>query len=242
MHFGVGRKRNLRTMRAKSDVNPTVMQPIPADLAEALGRYLDDKPTDQTVWPGTWPARAAAMLRIDLIDAVIPYETEEGFADFHALRHSYISLLGQSGIAPKLAQELARHSDIRLTMNVYTHTALYDRAAAVDSLPRLLPPAGEGSEAATVASTGTDGGTGTRLLKGAVDRESLRVGCAQNEIQCDSVTKRETRARGNGNQLSATQPPELIGVADDCDGMITDEKSSGGWDRTTDTRLMKPLL
>src|SRR5260370_1127230 len=80
------------------------------------------------------------MLRIDLDAAGIAYRDEEGrVADFHALRHSYITLLSRSGVSPKVAQELARHSDIRLTMNVYTHTGLFDLAGAVDSMPALIP-------------------------------------------------------------------------------------------------------
>ena len=93
------------------------------------------------------------MLRIDLEAAGIPYRDEsDRVADFHALRHSYITLLSRSGVSPKLAQELARHSDIRLTMNVYTHTGLFDLAAAVDSLPAMLPTSGK----ETLAATGTD--------------------------------------------------------------------------------------
>ena len=48
-----------------------------------------------------------------------------------------------------MAQEVARHSDIRLTMNVYTHAGLYDLAGAVENLPPLLPTAGNEALAAT---------------------------------------------------------------------------------------------
>ncbi|OAI41077.1 hypothetical protein AYO40_03870 [Planctomycetaceae bacterium SCGC AG-212-D15] len=39
---------------------------------------------------------------------------------------------------PKVAQILARHSDIRLTMQVYTHVELHDQQAAIAALP--APP------------------------------------------------------------------------------------------------------
>jgi hypothetical protein len=39
-----------------------------------------------------------------------------------------------------MAQTLARHSDIRLTMNVYTHVELHDQTAAIEALPG--PPGG----------------------------------------------------------------------------------------------------
>jgi integrase/recombinase XerC len=95
------------------------VQPLPPDVADALRGYLADRPAGCAVWPGPWHKNAAEMLRADLTAAAIPYRDSEGrVADFHALRHSYITLLERSGVSPKLAQELARHSDIRLTMNV----------------------------------------------------------------------------------------------------------------------------
>jgi hypothetical protein len=104
--------------------------------------YLKDRASNQAVWPGPWPKKAAQMLREDLAVAGIPYRDESGHVcDFHALRHSFVTLLERSGVSPKLAQELARHSDMRLTMNVYTHTRREDLATAIDGLPALL---GEG--------------------------------------------------------------------------------------------------
>ena len=46
-----------------------------------------------------------------------------------------------------MAQELARHSDIRLTMNVYTNAELYDLAGAVEGLPSILSGADRGAAA-----------------------------------------------------------------------------------------------
>jgi hypothetical protein len=57
--------------------------------------------------------------------------------DFHALRHSYLTLITLGGAQPKIAQPLARHSDINLTMGSYTHTRLTDEAAALQVLPEL---------------------------------------------------------------------------------------------------------
>jgi hypothetical protein len=63
------------------------------------------------------------------------------FADFHSMRHLFITSLERAGIRPKMAQVLARHSDIRLTMGVYTHVELNDRTAAIGALPG--PPMGK---------------------------------------------------------------------------------------------------
>ncbi|MHC4664849.1 MAG: tyrosine-type recombinase/integrase [Planctomycetota bacterium] len=58
--------------------------------------------------------------------------------DFHALRHTYITNLVRGGIHPKLAMDLARHSDVNLTLGYYTHTFLSDRADALTNLPTLV--------------------------------------------------------------------------------------------------------
>ncbi len=60
-----------------------------------------------------------------------------GYADFHALRKTFITNLSKFGVSPKMAQSLARHSDINLTMNVYTDVVLEDQAIAVELLPEL---------------------------------------------------------------------------------------------------------
>jgi integrase len=45
------------------------------------------------------------------------------------------TLLARHGVSPGVAQKLMRHSDIRLTMNTYTHLDLADTAGAVATLP-----------------------------------------------------------------------------------------------------------
>ena len=93
----------------------------------------------QALWPGTWPERAARMLRRDLAAAGIAYVDESGQVfDFHSLRHQFISNLAKSGAHPKVAQQLARHSDINLTMQEYTHLGLVDLTQAIEALP--APP------------------------------------------------------------------------------------------------------
>ncbi len=64
------------------------------------------------------------------------YQDSQGkFADFHSLRHTFVTNLARANVDPKTAQTLARHSDIRLTMNTYTHVDQDRQAAAIKSLP-----------------------------------------------------------------------------------------------------------
>ena len=73
-----------------------------------------------------------------VIAAGIPFEDKAGrIFDVHAFRHQTGSLLAAAGVTPKVAQQLMRHSDIKLTMDIYTHVMTGQERAAVDSLPNL---------------------------------------------------------------------------------------------------------
>jgi integrase len=138
------------------------VQPLPADVAGLLRDYLADKPAGQPIWGGTWAEdrRGAEMLRGDLEAAGIPYAVEgpDGplYADFHALRHTYLTLGGRAGIDLRTLQELAGHSTPTLTAR-YSHRRLHDLAGAVKRLPAFLPDRDNGSDAQALRATGTDG-------------------------------------------------------------------------------------
>ncbi len=53
--------------------------------------------------------------------------------------NSLITHTERAGVCPKVAQTLARYSDIRLTLGIYAHVELYDQTTAIESLPG--PPA-----------------------------------------------------------------------------------------------------
>jgi hypothetical protein len=138
------------------------------------------------------------MLKADLAAAGIPYEVEGPhgplFADFHALRHSFITMMERAGISPKTAQELARHSDIRLTMQRYTHKTLHDLAAAVETLPVLTKPDAR-RQAAALQATGTDGDASRGCTNGSTKvaptadnkRDGLRVADAREGEEAVAV-------------------------------------------------------
>jgi len=58
------------------------------------------------------------------------------FADFHSLRHSFITNIGRVGVSFKTTQDLARHSTPTLTAR-YSHSFKHDEVAAINSLPDL---------------------------------------------------------------------------------------------------------
>jgi hypothetical protein len=95
----------------------------------------------------------AEMFRGDVEAAGLAYRDDsERVADFQSLRHTFISNLARGGVHPKVAQTLARHSTITLTMDRYSQTLVGEQVAALDALPDL-------SEASRVKVrlTGTEG-------------------------------------------------------------------------------------
>ncbi len=131
-------------------------QPIPPALAAALRPWLASKAPGSPVF-GELTKHTADMLRVDLEAVGIAYRDSSGrVADFHALRHSYVTALAMSNAPVKIVQSLARHSTPTLTLGTYAHVGLFDQSAALDALPDLT---GEPSrtEAAALAPTGTDG-------------------------------------------------------------------------------------
>jgi integrase len=160
------------------------VQPLPADVADLLRDFLRDKPPGQPIWADRWirDSRAADMLRIDLEAAGIPYEVEgpDGplYADFLALRHTYLTLASRAGVDLRTLQELAGHSNPTLTAR-YSHRRLHDLAGAVEKLPGFLPEPPDGE---TLRATGTEGGPPSPSNSdGGCEVESLRQACAAGE-------------------------------------------------------------
>lgn len=80
-------------------------------------------------------------LRKDLVRAGIAFEDEKGRrADLHSLRMTYGTNLTLSGAAPRVVMELMRHSDIKLTMKIYTDAGQLPLADAVANLPAFSVP------------------------------------------------------------------------------------------------------
>ena len=102
------------------------------------------------------PAGLLRILNRDLKLAGIAKVDERGRTlDVHALRTTFGTLLSKGGVAPRTAQAALRHSDIRLTMGVYTDPKLLDVRGALEVLPALALGAGTGERQA-MRATGTD--------------------------------------------------------------------------------------
>jgi integrase/recombinase XerD len=202
--------------------------PVHPALVELLAPWLADRPAGVRLWPGKWAAQKGGgkMLRADLKVArlawvrsattddertarsqsdFLAYEDSAGrFADFHALRHTFITNLVKADVHPKVAKELARHSTITLTMDRYAHVGLHDTAAAVNKLPAMTP-AGSSTGAAPGAADSDNG------------RERMRAG-----------ENTDGSGRGSIPTLPFPRPGlEMKAVESDREPMSTPEKRKG---------------
>lgn len=60
--------------------------------------------------------------------------------DRHAMRMTLCTRLQHAGVSPRFAQEIMRHSDLKLTMRTYTDCRSFSLAAALESLPAFPKP------------------------------------------------------------------------------------------------------
>jgi integrase len=121
-----------RSKHRKKDVLP-----LHQELVSLLRVWLKGMPSDQPLFPGLARKKLSNMVRLDLKGTDIPYRNIDGIADFHAAgRHTYITEVIKSGAPLPTAMELARHSDIKMTMR-YTHISIKDQADALKNLPSV---------------------------------------------------------------------------------------------------------
>ena len=127
---------NVRRSTTKNRKPPPT--PIDAELAAELEKIRPKNAyPKQRVFEGRLPRMK--RFRLDLKAAGIEtVDAAGGRVDFHALRMTFQMFLTLNGTSPRVAMELMRHSDIRLTMKTYTDSGLLPTAGAIKNLPSLL--------------------------------------------------------------------------------------------------------
>ena len=95
---------------------------------------------DELLWPGTWSEKAADMFRRDLAEARAAWLKEvDTIADELDRRTESNFLKAESANGEKADFHALRHSTITLTMDRYSHCHLSDMNTAVGTLPSLAP-------------------------------------------------------------------------------------------------------
>jgi len=113
--------------------------PIHPELLEEL-RKMQRAPNASNAGNRVFPQfkYPSRFIRRDMEEAGIARFDEMGRRlDFHCLRYTFATKLAQNGVSQRLAQELLRHSDPRLTANIYTDVTQLPTFEAVTSLPRF---------------------------------------------------------------------------------------------------------
>ena len=121
--------------------------------------------------------------KANLITVGIEWEDSDGQRlDFHSIRHTYGTPLSKAGVLPHSVMSLMRHSDIRLTLNVYTNPKAFDLAGDVEKLPTFTAnsPAGI-SENAIATSAG--------IVNPLVLNSANEVATDQTEMPLNAVDK-----------------------------------------------------
>lgn len=123
--------------------------PLRADVADELRQFAADRYSDVVTFPGVehpQPNANEKLLRVpdglhkiltrDLEFAGISKHDDRGrVVDVHALRTTFGTMLSKAGVPPRTAQAAMRHSDISLTMQIYTDPRLLDVENAMSALP-----------------------------------------------------------------------------------------------------------
>lgn len=163
-------------MRACTTKNKkSFKMPLLLDLLATLKEYAQGKNPHGIVLSRVLRLRD---MQKDWKAAGIPLYDEDGRkADFHALRMTFCSRLMAAGVNPKEVQLLMRHSDARLTMQIYTDAGVFDLRGILGRLEPLRPEI-----CSAICSA-----TGVR--KG--EKESFSVQMAKNEKPAETVGNEE---------------------------------------------------
>jgi integrase len=118
-------------------------------------------------------------------------------ADFHALRHAFISNLVAGGVHPKTAQAMARHSTITLTMDRYSHADRPAMSEALHALPDLSTKKNQ-----ALAATGTTG-----IVDPAIPQNSIQKNLACFLAHFDGITGDERQQDGTAIVVKTPDNP-----------------------------------
>jgi integrase len=176
--------------------------PLHHELAKALQQRkpADGKEDDSVLVNGVPKMKE---FRQDLAKAGIPFLDERGRRmDYHALRTTFITRLSTMKVHPRLAMELARHSDLRLTMKTYTDAGQLPLQAVMESLPGYGAGADSRIDSRTLVPTGqtvSPNVTGTTGMKAQKTIGNIDESHEESSLVAVGPEKSEWRREGDSN-------------------------------------------
>jgi integrase len=154
---------------------------------------------------------------------IVRKDSRGHLADFHALRKTFCTYMARGAVAPRVAMEAMRHSDMRLTAKTYTDVGLLPTADVMDKLPQFL------DEPAAAVATGTEGGEVSKM------RSQISVAsgpCASSAV-------------ANSSGSTNTKTPAAPGFSRDLTPSVVDGQngdfSEGDGARTRNHRIDSPV-
>lgn len=110
--------------------------------------------------------------------AGVPYKDLLGRqADFHAIRRSLNTHLAQNGVDAHTRKEIMRHSELRLTLDVYTDPTALPTVAAIEKLPIFA----ELGKNAKIDAHNPDPAVHCVAHSGVASGEGEEIQCARHE-------------------------------------------------------------
>ena len=203
-----GDKQPLTTINLKEDESKAgkstgkkTVLPVRQELEPYLREAAAGRHARAYLLPNMWsptarygeggPKDGAEMLRHDLALVGLPYIDENGERyDFHALRHTYVTLNMQSGMTLTEGMLLNRHADSKTTSG-YMHTQIMQSLEALEKVPGL-----DGSDP-------QENDQSAEAPKMAAGAESMARPLARNgpEIPVDSSEESTTVTPPDGRKL-----------------------------------------
>ena len=177
--------------------------PLHPELVSLLPTWLDGLAADEYLFPHLAKRRTWQMVKKDLERVGIPYRDERGrVADFHAAgRHTHITELLRNGATLTETKELARHTDVRMTMK-YAHIGINDQAKALANLPASESWLHIGCTSEHADSHNESSGDTTHPGEGGRDRDvnpDEWQGSAQKNTDCRQLAQSVLHG-GGGNR------------------------------------------
>lgn len=128
----IGKRANeIRTTNTLKTNSSNAVVPLAEPLKEILMDWFKVNPYDHVICDveGKYIHTEVLKLAINTTCKKIGI-----YFHFHMLRHTFISNLANNGVEPQIAKELARHSRIETTMDIYTHVNEDSQKQAINAV------------------------------------------------------------------------------------------------------------